>query len=64
MISVVYQIKCILDEILDSLEDLTDGLLNDLEPIFRPVIQQATDAACSSGLQLAGLCLLGLGLPV
>ena len=57
-VQVVYEIKCILDELLDAVENLTDAILNDIQPLLAPLIQQATSAACNSGLQIAGLCIL------
>lgn len=55
---IVYEIKCILDEILDAVENLTDAVLNDIAPLYRGLIVDATKTACKSGLQLAGLCIL------
>ncbi|KAI0078885.1 hypothetical protein K474DRAFT_1659817 [Panus rudis PR-1116 ss-1] len=57
---IVYEIKCILDELLDALENITDGVLNDLLPLYRGAIVQATQTTCNSGLQIAGLCIAGL----
>lgn len=54
----VYDIKCILDEILNAVENMTDGILNDVKPLLQGVISSATNTACNSGLKLAGLCLL------
>ena len=36
--TVVYEIKCLLDQILDLIENVTDGLLNDLGPELNLVI--------------------------
>ncbi|KAJ3539445.1 hypothetical protein NM688_g6358 [Phlebia brevispora] len=55
---IVYEIKCILDKVLDAVENLTDAILNAIQPLLAPLIGQATDTACRSGLQIAGLCLL------
>ncbi|KAH9898403.1 hypothetical protein C8Q73DRAFT_400497 [Cubamyces lactineus] len=55
---IVYQVKCILDETLDAVENLTDALLNALKPLLLDVIGQAVTAACSYGLQLESLCLV------
>lgn len=43
---------------MDLLEDLTDAILNAIQPLLKVVISQATETACNSGLQVAGLCLL------
>ncbi|KAI0778180.1 hypothetical protein BD413DRAFT_464729 [Trametes elegans] len=55
---IVYEVKCILDDILNAVENITDGLLNDLEPLLADVIGQATTTACNSGFQLGDLCLV------
>ncbi|KAH7930983.1 hypothetical protein BV22DRAFT_999234 [Leucogyrophana mollusca] len=53
----VYDIKCVLDEILDTCENLTDATINALQPLLKTVIGQATTAACHSGVEVAGLCI-------
>ncbi|KAI0669905.1 hypothetical protein C8Q78DRAFT_1079814 [Trametes maxima] len=55
---IVYEIKCILDEVLDAVENLTDAILNALKPLILELIGQATASACNSGLQLGSLCLV------
>jgi len=52
---IVYEIKCILDEILDAVEDMTDEILNSIQPLLQSLIETATAAACS--LEVAGLCI-------
>lgn len=54
----MYEIKCVLDKVLDAVENLTDAILNAIQPLLAPLIGQATDTACRSGLNLAGLCIL------
>jgi hypothetical protein len=55
---VVGDIKCLLDEILDAVENLTDGLLNSLCPLLKGVIQLFSDSMCEGGsFELLGLCL-------
>jgi hypothetical protein len=56
---VVYEIKCILDDVLNTVENLVDGLLNEISPLLRGVISLASTTTCKSGLQVVGLCLLG-----
>lgn len=55
MPTVVYEIKCIIDEILDATENLTDGLLNALAPLLNDY-QAQVDAVCQSQVKLLGLC--------
>lgn len=55
---VVYQIKCILDEVLDAVENLTDAVINAIQPILQSVIVDASKTACNSGIQVAGFCLV------
>lgn len=57
---VVYEIKCITDEILDVVENVTDGILTKLYPLLKPVydiLKFKVDRACASGVSLLGLCL-------
>lgn len=58
--TVVYQVKCILDEVLDAVENLVDALINAVAPLIRQLIGQATETVCESGLafRVAGLCLV------
>lgn len=59
--SAVYDIKCMLDDILDFTENLTDGLLNDLRPLLQGVITGYGTYVCGpGGMNIAGLCLNGL----
>lgn len=55
---VVYQIKCILDDVLNAVENLTDAVINAIEPILQGVIVDASKTACNSGIQVAGFCLV------
>jgi len=54
----VYDIKCILDETLDALENLTDAIINAIEPILQGIISDASRTACNSGIAVVGLCIL------
>lgn len=56
--SVVYEIKCILDEVLDAVENLTDAIINAITPLLQSLIGDASQTACNSGLALAGICLI------
>jgi len=53
---IVYDVKCILDDVLDAVENITDAILNAIEPLLQSLIGQATQTACDSGIQIAGLC--------
>lgn len=57
---VVYEIKCITDEILNVVENVTDGLLNPLKPLLLPLYTALTlivNKSCASGVSLIGICL-------
>ncbi|TFY70364.1 hypothetical protein EVG20_g2632 [Dentipellis fragilis] len=54
---IVYEIKCILDDLLDATENLSDALINALQPLLRSVIAGYATAACRSGVVVAGLCI-------
>jgi len=56
---VVYEVKCILDDVLNAVENLADGLLNTITPLLHGVIDLASTTTCKSGLQIVGICLLG-----
>ncbi|PCH33631.1 hypothetical protein WOLCODRAFT_160220 [Wolfiporia cocos MD-104 SS10] len=53
---IVYDIKCIIDEVLDATENLTDAIINSLAPLLQALLGEATQTACDAGIQLAGLC--------
>jgi hypothetical protein len=57
--AVVYDIKCVLDDVLNTVENVADGLLNNLKPMLQTVIGRASATCCKSGLQIVGFCLLG-----
>ena len=54
---VVYELKCLLDDALNAIENLTDALINGLQPLLQSLIGQASTTACRSGVILAGLCI-------
>ncbi|KAI0094902.1 hypothetical protein BDY19DRAFT_915193 [Irpex rosettiformis] len=55
---IVYDIKCILDETLDAVENLTDAIINAIKPLLVNLISDASRTACNSGLAVLGLCIL------
>ncbi|EAU93114.2 hypothetical protein CC1G_11309 [Coprinopsis cinerea okayama7 len=54
---VVYELKCLLDDVLNAVENLTDALINGLQPLLQALIGQASTTACRSGVELLGLCI-------
>lgn len=65
---VVYEIKCIVDYLLDFVENVTDGILNELKPVLVPLLNsllistvESSPDKCANGLEIAGLCLLESG---
>ena len=67
---VVAELKCIIDEVLNAVENTVDGLLNTLgiTAQWRGLRGEYVNALCGGGLQILGLCvgadlnILGLGL--
>jgi len=53
----MYEIKCILDDLLDAVENLSDATINAIQPLLQVVIGKAITATCRSGVQVAGLCI-------
>lgn len=54
---VVYEVKCIVDDMLNAVENVSDGLLNGLKPDLLGLLGNAKDATCSSQLKVLGFCL-------
>jgi len=60
--SLVYQIKCIIDDLLNATENVTDALLNGLAPLLRNLDNQVVSLLCgpllasSQSLNVAGIC--------
>jgi hypothetical protein len=54
---IVYQIKCFVDELLDVVENFTDGTLNQLQPVLASLLGKAVSTTCNSGVHLLGLCI-------
>ena len=40
------------------MENLTDAIINAIEPLLQDLIGDASQTACNSGIQVAGLCLV------
>ena len=59
--AVVYDLKCLIDDILNATENITDGILNSLKPLLLPLLSglytQANDMTCASQLKILGFCL-------
>ena len=54
--AVVYNIKCLIDGILDAVENSTDATINALQPLLQALLGKAVTTACKSGVKLIGLC--------
>ncbi|KAK0233228.1 hypothetical protein IW262DRAFT_1451783 [Armillaria fumosa] len=50
----VYELKCITEEILDAIEDITDGLLNFLNLVLKPLVSPCKGVV---GIDILGLCI-------
>lgn len=55
--TVVYDLKCLIDKILDIVENCTDSAINQLQPLLAAILGQAISDACRSGVELLGLCI-------
>ncbi|KAH9946623.1 hypothetical protein B0H21DRAFT_742392 [Amylocystis lapponica] len=53
---IVYEIKCIVDDSLDAVENMTDDLINAMKPLLVDLGLAATQTTCDAGIQIAGLC--------
>lgn len=54
---VVYDIKCILDEILDAIENVSDAILNVISPLLAECVQDTLVSACNYGLAILTICI-------
>ncbi|EJD03943.1 uncharacterized protein FOMMEDRAFT_155063 [Fomitiporia mediterranea MF3/22] len=54
---IVYELKCLIDETLDATENLTDGMLNALNPEMRELVGLANSLLCLPQIKVLGLCL-------
>ncbi|OJA18704.1 hypothetical protein AZE42_01250 [Rhizopogon vesiculosus] len=54
---IVYEVKCILDDLLDTIENLSDATINAIQPLLQVVLRKAVTVICRSGAQVAGLCI-------
>ncbi len=54
---VIYDIKCIVDELLDIAEDLTDKIIGDCKPLLEGLVGEYNMAICKSGFDVVGKCL-------
>jgi hypothetical protein len=55
-IAVVYDIKCVIDETLDAVENLSDAIINALGPVLQELLPFAVSTTCKTGIKMAGLC--------
>jgi len=55
--SVVYQIKCIVDAILNEAEDLSDYLINKINLLLQELLPSLVVPSCN-GIAVIGFCIL------
>lgn len=55
---VVYDLKCLVDVVLNIVENTTDAILNALAPLLGGLLGHSSSTLCASGIKLLGLCLL------
>ena len=58
---VVYDVKCLLDKLLDTVENISDVLINSIRPLLALCSQDTLKVACKSGLSLLGICIFLAG---
>ncbi|KAF7969347.1 hypothetical protein HWV62_27681 [Athelia sp. TMB] len=47
---IVYDIKCVIDDVLNFVENTADGLLNGLQPLLAPLLGGLLGTACNTGV--------------
>ncbi|KZP31335.1 hypothetical protein FIBSPDRAFT_849827 [Athelia psychrophila] len=47
---IVYDIKCVVDDVLNFVENTADGLLNGLQPLLQPLLGGLLSTACNTGV--------------
>jgi hypothetical protein len=57
---VVYDIKCIIDKLLDATENISDELLNDFGLSLRPLNNAAVQLLCEPLIKVASLNIAGI----
>ncbi|KAF9569604.1 hypothetical protein CPC08DRAFT_771957 [Agrocybe pediades] len=53
---IVYDVKCIIDALLDATEDMSDAIINSLGPVLQSLLGKASATVCRAGVEVAGLC--------
>ena len=53
----MYDLKCLIDDILNITENATDFLLNELASLLTSLHKQSIDTTCEMGIKVLGLCL-------
>lgn len=51
----MYEVKCLIEDTLDIIENLTDGLLNGIPDLLSGYLGQASNV-CNSQIKLVGFC--------
>lgn len=55
---VMYEVKCLTDDVMNTTENLTDGIVNGLfSSQYSGLLSSFTSLLCSANLKVAGLCL-------
>ncbi|KAF8973937.1 hypothetical protein BDZ97DRAFT_408144 [Flammula alnicola] len=54
---IVYDIKCLIDGIMNATEDFSDATINELQPLLQALLGMTVSTACKSGVVVAGLCI-------
>lgn len=54
----MYDIKCVLDDILNAVENLTDAISNVILPLFEPLLNNILSLVCNNGVN-PPTCLFG-----
>jgi len=47
---IVYELKCVLDDVLNFVENTADGLINGLQPLLQPLLGGLLGTACNTGV--------------
>ncbi|KAF5313113.1 hypothetical protein D9619_003184 [Psilocybe cf. subviscida] len=54
---IIYETKCLIDQILDITENFSDGTINQLTPLLQKLLGEMVTATCDTGVKIAGLCI-------
>jgi hypothetical protein len=57
LLAVVYETKCIIDQILDITENFSDATINQLTPVLQSLLGKMITPACNTDVDVVGLCI-------